>query len=170
MIKITGCSLGDDEFNKFVVHVECNLLANSTNTISRKDIVDAAIKYNDPNNIIFDTVFPVEVKSDNKFKFRTRWDYDKYKKTWYKWINTLCKAPKEKVTEKRRIVIIRYLGKGQRKFDPANLKGGCKPIPDALKHIGLIVDDNDKWLTYEYLQVKKKNCAGTRIILMKEVF
>lgn len=37
--------------------------------------------------------------------------------------------------------------------DDANLRGGCKPLFDALKRLGAIVDDSDKWIRDEYEQV-----------------
>ena len=47
---------------------------------------------------------------------------------------------------------------GPRFLDRDNMIGGCKSLIDAIRKVGLIVDDSPKWLDVTFLQEK---CAGT---------
>lgn len=58
-------------------------------------------------------------------------------------------APKTKC--KAKITLTRY---GSRMLDFDNLTTGCKPLLDALKIKGLIVDDRQAWLIVDYQQEK----------------
>jgi len=40
-----------------------------------------------------------------------------------------------------------------RALDPDNLTGGCKPLIDAMRDIGLIKNDSPKWITLSVAQV-----------------
>ncbi len=50
--------------------------------------------------------------------------------------------------------LVRITRYGSRMLDDDNFRGGAKPLVDALKDAGLIVDDSPKWMTAEYKQVK----------------
>jgi hypothetical protein len=54
----------------------------------------------------------------------------------------------------RRGIITRCYGKRKRRYDHANLVGGCKALIDLLTAHGVIVDDNEKFWQGHYLQEK----------------
>lgn len=49
-------------------------------------------------------------------------------------------------------------------LDDDNLRGGCKPLLDALKKERAIFDDSPKWLHATYSQVKAKRGEGFTVI------
>jgi Holliday junction resolvase RusA-like endonuclease len=49
-------------------------------------------------------------------------------------------------------VDLKIISNRKRKLDADNLVGGCKPVLDALKRLGVIVDDSPKWLDTLYEQ------------------
>lgn len=51
-------------------------------------------------------------------------------------------------------IITRYIGKGQREFDFANLVGGCKQLVDALTTLNVIEDDKPQFFDCIYRQVR----------------
>lgn len=60
-----------------------------------------------------------------------------------------------KATTRMGITILSY--RKARIKDDANLRGGCKPIIDALKRLGAIVEDSDEWIDDEYVQAVDRN-------------
>lgn len=48
----------------------------------------------------------------------------------------------EATGQKRKVSIIEYR---KRMLDKDNLYGGVKPLVDAIKRLGLVVDDNEAW-------------------------
>jgi hypothetical protein len=76
------------------------------------------------------------------------------KEIFYTLVNGM-QSPQE-ATEKRRVIIDVHR---QPLLDYDRLVGGCVPLMDAIKHLGLIVDDRPKWLDSEYKQtlIKKKD-------------
>jgi Holliday junction resolvase RusA-like endonuclease len=48
---------------------------------------------------------------------------------------------------------VRIFSFRKRKLDQDNLVGGCKGLMDALKRLGLIVDDSPKWVEVRYEQL-----------------
>ena len=66
----------------------------------------------------------------------------------------ILKVGKLEIKKKRRLKITRY---STRLLDYGNLVGGCKPLLDAIKLSGLIVDDSPKWIEDKYFQEK---CQG----------
>jgi len=56
---------------------------------------------------------------------------------------------KIKEPARRKVLIISYR---KRRFDKDNQYGGLKPLLDALKDIGLIWDDHEKWIDLETRQ------------------
>lgn len=73
--------------------------------------------------------------------------------------------PPPKAQAKRRVSFIRF---SAGELDDDNLRGGFKPVRDALKTIGLIRDDNARWLEAHYAQVKVKPGAQSMRIEISE--
>lgn len=59
-----------------------------------------------------------------------------------------------RVTTPRKVRITRYSSRRLDSID--NLPGSCKPVLDALKHVGAIVNDSDRWVEVEYLQSSER--------------
>lgn len=53
-------------------------------------------------------------------------------------------------------------------LDYQNLVAGCKPIPDALKHLGWIVDDDPSHWHCEYLQVRVPRAKEQTLLILIE--
>lgn len=98
---------------------------------------------------------------------RTRWAWD---------VGMAAKAAGIPLaTGRRRVVITRLIGKGQREYDIANLWGGAKALIDVLTvekrfrgslrpGTGLIVDDSEKWADIVMRQERAADGQpGTRI-------
>lgn len=113
----------------------------------------------------------LEVKSENFFCYgsgasgKVNWRYKRYRQTWQNMLAIKMGRPDHPVDFK---VFLRVTSvkKHSRKFDHSNLVGGAKPIPDALKRLGWIVDDSPAWLVDEYHQTKG-DVAGTFIELYR---
>jgi len=59
--------------------------------------------------------------------------------------------------------------RSERLLDKDNLKGGSKPIRDALKELGYIWDDSPYWYQYYCFQIKKpKGYRGPPTIITLE--
>jgi hypothetical protein len=56
-----------------------------------------------------------------------------------------------KPTKRMRVTFTRF---SAGELDDDNLRGGFKPMRDALKDLNVIVDDNSRWLEAHYFQVK----------------
>jgi len=67
-----------------------------------------------------------------------------------------------RATTKMSVTIIAY--RTARIRDDANLRGGCKPVLDALKRLGAIVDDSDTWIEDHYTQAISKQPKTTIIL------
>ena len=77
----------------------------------------------------------------------------------------VLKVCKLKTDKKRQVKITRF---STRLLDYGNLVGGCKPLLDAMKLSGLIVDDAPKWINDEYFQEKcKRGFERTEIIIQE---
>lgn len=63
--------------------------------------------------------------------------------------------------------ITRIFGGRQRAFDYGNLVGGCKPLPDALINLGIIVDDDPAHFTCAYEQREADGNIKTIIELLE---
>lgn len=53
--------------------------------------------------------------------------------------------------------VVRITRRSPATLDDDNLRGGCKPILDALKKAQLIVDDSPFWVTVFYVQQKSRS-------------
>jgi hypothetical protein len=93
--------------------------------------------------IVFDFATP----SQNKLKsWRAMIGWNK---KFDKYLKNYCLVKKYRAGEKREISITRH---SKRTLDFGNLVGGCKPLLDALKRAGLIVDDSPEWIKDGYTQ------------------
>jgi Holliday junction resolvase RusA-like endonuclease len=95
-------------------------------------------------------VIPTPLPSLNETQRMHRMAYHRLGKQWALAIKML--APKlEPATGKRRVVIER---RSTRELDKDNAYGGAKVVVDALKKLGLILDDNSANLDLEVVQSK----------------
>jgi hypothetical protein len=66
--------------------------------------------------------------------------------------------------EKMRVQItVHSHGARVRRLDPDNLWGGCKPLIDAMRDVGLIKNDSPKWLDLGVAECREPGRTGTRI-------
>lgn len=80
----------------------------------------------------------------------------------------LCGRGTPKATGKRYLTIERH---GKRELDKDNAYGGCKPLIDAIKRCGLIIDDNPANVELEVVQVKlAKGEKPHTVITLADVF
>lgn len=82
-----------------------------------------------------------------------RWRYAKERDAW----SWLVRAAKLKhgitpATGRRRMTLTRIYARGQRALDDDNLKGGTKPLVDAIVREGLLGDDTRAWLELHHDQ------------------
>lgn len=72
-----------------------------------------------------------------------RWKYAALLKTWMREFPP-CTGGRARKGSRRRVTVTRVYPKapGQKRFDPDNLRGGIKPILDALKATGWIWNDH----------------------------
>ena len=56
-----------------------------------------------------------------------------------------------KAIGRRRVIVERY---GKRALDPDNGAGGCKIILDGLRKLGMLVDDNDRFVELVFRNMK----------------
>ena len=68
-----------------------------------------------------------------------------------------------RATGKRHLTIERH---GKRELDTDNAYGGCKPLIDAIKRCGLIIDDNPKHCELEVVQVKLAKGEKPHTVIM----
>ena len=113
----------------------------------------------------------MDVKSGNVFtnqRGRGSWyTYKGYRDSWYKYLRIYFLPRRMKEKRIARCRITRIMPHRHRKFDDANFRHGCKPIPDFLKMNGWIVDDSPKWFECEYRQIRlqdsNKRESGTLV-------
>ena len=97
-----------------------------------------------------------KIPSQNLYKSNDHWVYAKEAKAWK---DHLYQALYEALVLGARFSwskwsLTRFYDGREREFDHGNLVGGAKPIPDALKHHDVIVDDKPSCFKMEYYQVK----------------
>lgn len=110
-----------------------------------------------------------EIKGKNKKTLR--WKYRSFRDSFQKDIAILLynmsansyDANKNGRPTKRRVIMTRLMGKGEKTYDQDNLIGGCKPILDALTRNDIIVDDSKRWLVIHYKQERDRNNPGLHI-------
>lgn len=109
---------------------------------------------------MFRTEIPMATPSLNKVK---RMHFHAYRKLREQYENIL----RSRMTDidvaygLRRVDIIRF---GSRELDHDNLVGGCKPLVDALKRCGLIVDDSPRHVRINYEQRKSPRKEARTVV------
>lgn len=97
-----------------------------------------------------------KIPSQNLYKSHDHWVYAKEAKAWKEHLyQALFEAKLLGASFGwSRWTLTRFYDGREREFDYGNIVGGAKPIPDALKHHDVIVDDKPSCFKMEYLQVK----------------
>ena len=98
----------------------------------------------------FRIVLPIETPSNNKLLGMHPMARHRLSKK-LAIVVALCGRGTPKATGKRYLTIERH---GKRELDKDNAYGGCKPLIDAIKRCGLIIDDNPANVELEVVQVK----------------
>lgn len=83
------------------------------------------------------------------------------------WEQEIWAALHGKVPKASEPMIVKVTSIRKRLLDDDNLSGGFKGGRDALKRLGLIVDDNPKWVRFEYFQKTQKIGIGTIIEIIQ---
>lgn len=91
------------------------------------------------------------VPSQNNSQYAPWHVYHKEKKAWAILIGAALPKRAKPPAEPVRMRITSYRN---RLCDFANLVGGAKPIPDLLKKLGYLRDDNPRWFQCEYIQIQ----------------
>ena len=93
---------------------------------------------------IHDLSAPRAFPTVNKWHGGPRWKYAKEKAAW---LREIPPAARHRAKGHRLVTLVRVFpkAKGQRRYDPDNLRAGAKPILDSLKAHGWLVNDSPKW-------------------------
>lgn len=83
-------------------------------------------------------------------------------KDWEKQLLAACNGRIPKVKGKASVTIVSHR---KRLLDTDNLWGGVKPVLDAMRNLGIIVDDNPNMLFLQVSQIKIPQIAFTEIKL-----
>lgn len=109
---------------------------------------------------------PMPTPSLNEFAYSSRWKVKSIQDKWVKMLWALIGTNREKfkAAGKRNLTIVR---RGKRMLDMDNLYGGAKPVVDAIKSLGLIVDDDEKSIALVVTQAKlqKNEPANSQITI-----
>ena len=109
---------------------------------------------------------PLRVPSSNKWTFGSRFAYTEHRDQWYKAIGSILGKRDSPAHPYVQAVLI---SERNRILDYQNLVGGAKPIPDALKHLGWIVDDDPTHWSCVYIQSKvARKDEQTTLLLMED--
>ncbi len=94
---------------------------------------------------------PRKSSSQNAFHEK-HWSvyHKKHRKPW--WLELLAAFGYGAHNDLKRHAKVIVYHKKRPWYDDANLRGGAKPIPDALKSLGWIKDDDDEWFYCDYEQ------------------
>lgn len=105
--------------------------------------------------------------SQNDYKANSHWFYVKEAKGWLDHLHALVLQAGigGLVLPWSRWHILRVYQKPKRAFDFANLVGGAKPVPDALKRLGVIEDDSPKHFECTYDQTDAPFEMGVKTII-----
>lgn len=93
---------------------------------------------------------PLETPSVNAWHGAHWWRYRQHFDRWFVQLRARLSPRRTKPDCLIQGRIISYRG---RLLDQANLVGGTKPIPDALKRLGYLKDDNPRAMVLEYKQI-----------------
>jgi len=100
--------------------------------------------------------FLIKIESRNYYDSKHWSARYKDSQQWEKLIKSWCvKRDIDRVAKTKKKII--FYSQRVRFLDDDNLTGGFKGMRDAIKRVGLIVDDSPKWLETKYLQLKGKD-------------
>jgi len=114
-------------------------------------------------------VIMCEIKSQNKTTYRHWTAHRDDRNEWEQLIAVHMRAvcgKKYKVSKWR---ITRMLGRGRRRFDHANLVGGCKGLVDCLVRRKIIVDDSPQHFECDYRQLKSDDGIARTVIELMSI-
>lgn len=95
---------------------------------------------------------PRRVWSQNEQR-RAHWSVQRKERNW--WLFLLAGALRGyRRAPDRRMLLIIISYRNRLVTDKANLIGGAKELVDAIKHVGLLKDDSDRWVEISYRQVQ----------------
>ena len=99
-------------------------------------------------------------------KLNGRWSKLNWKKKYHKEMHNYEVAYGLKTKKRMKVVYERF---SSRLLDKTNYHGGIKPLEDAIKEKGMIVDDSIKWCEVIYKpQVKcKRGCEKTIVQILE---
>lgn len=99
-------------------------------------------------------------------RLHNRYVYAKLRSKFQTWIMVgMANGKIAKATGRRRLTITRYVRSRRYLLDRGNFIGGCKPLLDAARLQGLIVDDTEALLDDHYVQ---KIDADPRVEILVE--
>lgn len=93
------------------------------------------------------------IESRNKFEGRGWWKKNAYTKCWQQHLWAICNGKPPQATGPMGVKIKSFR---ERLLDEDNLSGGCKGILDAMKRLGMIVNDDPKHVKVTYSQERVK--------------
>ncbi len=96
-----------------------------------------------------------------------KWHWSKKSKESKEWEQEIWAALNGKIEKATTPMRVKVTSLRARALDDDNLSGGFKGGRDALKRLGLIVDDNLRWCKFEYFQKIQKIGFGTIIEVEK---
>jgi hypothetical protein len=109
---------------------------------------------------------PMKVTTSNGYVVNhgaSRWKYKQARNDWEAWFAAKFREARGAETF-RRVTFVRLYSGREREFDYANLVGGMKPVVDAMKNVGLIVDDSTRWIEDHYRQERAEE-SGLRVTI-----
>ena len=117
-----------------------------------------------PTRIPMSFTLPLKMPSMNNFPrhgAKGVWAYRKIKGMYLRAVAPLAAAFHAR--ERRHLRIDRILGPGEYAYE--ELEGACKPLVDALKRHGYLVNDSPRWCSREYHQEERGPQPAVRITL-----
>ena len=124
-----------------------------------------------PEKVLVRCFLPQELLSVNKFLPGSHWSSNNkhWKQTRDLWVPLLRSSeglgvPMEHGDRKRKVILERWLGKGQRYWDEMNFAGGsAKCVVDALVRLGWLKDDTRQWIDLVMRERKPNELTETEL-------
>lgn len=93
----------------------------------------------------------------------SRWRYAEQRDAWVSWLQATA-GDARRATGRRRVTITRRYARKQREMDHDNLVAGTKSLRDAMKRVGVIVDDHPDVLECHVLQ-ERSDRSETELLI-----